>query len=42
LRRDEDDVVRRALDFKINGRQGRGRLRKNGESRWKKKLRKLV
>ena len=35
LRRDNGDVLRRALDFEVAGRRGHGRLNMTGKDKWK-------
>ena len=42
LRRDELHPLRKALDFKMDGRRGRGRLKKMGKNQVEEGLRKVV
>ena len=41
MRRDSDDVLKRALDFEVVGRRRRGRPNMSGEGRWLNRLKRL-
>ena len=42
LRRDDDSVLRVALDLEVSGKRNRGRPKKPGRRKWKRRQRRLV